>query len=270
MSLKTAAVAPWLPWIVGAVGAVLVGGVVGASGIVGHETTEVVEIGRVSVSTTTPAFACPGGAEITTIDRGARVLALSRSDDSRWLAVRDPRAVDSTVWVPARLVTVDDGDNAIADLPLGAPCPAVSLPPLPVEEVAPPAPGPTPTPTPTKPAPAPAPVADTSKPTISSASASPASICTYDNSAPYAWVSTVSVSTADNVGVTGATISWSGAHASGAVAMSGGGGSWSYSYNPPTNAASGTVTFSIQTRDAAGNLSAVATTTVTLDNQCLI
>lgn len=266
MDLKTAAIAPWAPWIAGAAAALLVGGALGSSGVVGHATTEVVAIGGMSVSTTTPAFTCPGGAQVSTIDRGARVLALSRSDDSGWLAVRDPRAVQVVVWVPAAVVTVDDGEAAIADLPLGAPCPTVSLPPLPVDE-APPA---VPAPTKPGPAPAPAPVGDTAKPTISSASATPSSICTYDNSAPYSWVSTVSVSTADNVEVTGATVSWAGAHASGAVAMSGAGGSWTYSYNPPSNAAGGPVTFSIQTRDAAGNLSAVATTTVTLDNQCLI
>lgn len=255
-----------MPWIAGAAGALLVGGAVGASGIVGHESTTVVEIGAVSIARSTPAFSCPGGAEVSSLDRGARVLAQSRNDDASWVSVRDPRAVSSSVWVPAALVTVDDGEGAIADLPLGAPCPTVSLPPLPVEE-APPAPAPVPA----KPGPAkPGPTKDATAPTISAATASPSPICTYDNSPPYAWVSTVSIAAADNVGVTGASISWSGVQSGGPVAMTGSGGSWSYSYNPPSAADGGTVTFSIQVRDAAGNLSSVATATVTLDDQCLI
>lgn len=252
-----------MPWIAGAAGALLVGGAVGASGIVGHESTTVVEIGAVSLARSTPAFSCPGGAEVSSLDRGARVLAQSRSDDGSWVSVRDPRSVGSSVWVPAAVVIVDDGEGAIADLPLGVPCPTVSLPPLPVEEAPPVV-------TPPPPKPGPVPAKDATAPTISAATASPSPICTYDNSPPYAWVSTVSIAAADNVGVTGATISWLGVQSGGPVAMTGSGGSWSYSYNPPSAADSGTVTFSIQVRDAAGNLSAVATTTVTLDDQCLI
>ena len=190
---------PWVPWIAGVVVAGLVGGGIGLSGLVGHDTQNVVEFGAIGVSKTTPAYSCPGGVAVATLNRGERVLALSRNDDASWVSVRDPRAIGTTVWVPVGLVVVDDGEGAVSDLPLGDPCPTVSLPPGLVEE-APPAPAPGP-----GPAPAPVPT-DTTAPVISAGTFSPNPVYgTQANQGGCPTSTTVSITATDDVGIASVT-----------------------------------------------------------------
>ena len=131
---------------------------------------------------------------------------------------------------------------------------------------------PTPTEEASAPPAPPAPVADTAGPTLGGASATPDDdVCADDSyAAYYAITSTISVVANDNVGVTGVHISWAGAD-TGSGEMTAG-ASWTFVYNPSQNAQTGTVSFTLVARDAAGNSSAPATTTVQVINagSCLI
>ncbi len=251
MSVK-AALAPWVPWIVVAAVVGVAGGGLGLSGLISHETQTVVEIGALSTARTTPGYTCPGGSAVAELDRGARVLALARNDDSSWVSVRDPRSTATTVWLPLSQIEVDDDQGAVADLPLGDPCPTVSLPPLDVVEapVAPVAPAP--------PA-APAPAADTAKPTLSGAAATPAHVgC---------GVSTVlSVNAADNVGVSGGSVAITGPDAQ-TKPLTKSGATWQWTYTP-SNGIYQNITATFTAVDAAGNASAPVAITVYLE--CLI
>jgi hypothetical protein len=127
-----------------------------------------------------------------------------------------------------------------------------------------PTPTPTPAPTPTEepPPPPPAPAPDTSGPKLSTPTATPNDdICADDGyAAYYAITSTIAAAVSDNVGVTGVHITWSGVE-SGAGEMTPG-SSWTFIFNPAQSTPTGTVTFTLVARDAAGNLSDVATTFV--------
>lgn len=116
---------------------------------------------------------------------------------------------------------------------------------------------------------APAPVADTTGPTLGAASRSPSDVSAANSDAPNCdIVSTISVVANDNVGVTGVLISWTGAE-SGAGQMSSG-ASWTFAFNPADATPTGDVTFTLVARDAAGNTSAPAATTVKVWDYCLI
>jgi hypothetical protein len=65
---------------------------------------------------------------------------------------------------------------------------------------------------------------------------------------------TISITASDNVGIDTVLISWSGQF-SGSNTMSPVGGQWRFTLTP-TDAASGTITFTMRARDGAGNLSA--------------
>ncbi len=111
-----------------------------------------------------PASLCPGGAGATQLDPGARVLAVGRSDDAAYLAVRNPHNLSQVVFVSASLATPDDGTdvNALPTLTCDEASPAPSITPS-VTPSAKPTPKPTTKPTPkptTKPTPKP-----TTKPT---------------------------------------------------------------------------------------------------------
>lgn len=247
MSVK-AAVLPWVPWIALAAAAALVGGGLGVSGLVSHERQTVVEIGALSTARTTPGYTCPGGDAVAELDRGARVIALARNDDATWVSVRDPRSTSSIVWLPATLITVDADQATVDDLPLGDPCPTVSLPPLdvadaPVE--------------PDSPVTGTAPAGDTAKPTISSASANPT---IFYNADP----TQLQVLAADNVGVTAVTASFSGAY-TGSRSLTLSGGAWKLSFSIPDDDYYGDITVTFRAVDAAGNQSAPSS--VVIDHQ---
>ena len=254
----------WIPWIALPVVVALAGVGVGVSGVISHPKQHVVSIGALSSEAkTTTGYSCPAGAAIAVLDRGVRVLAQERNADSTWVSVRNPRDTTQQVWVPVGMVVVDADQGPITDLPLGAGCPTISLVPDAPVVVTPTEPS-----KPSKPANPSTP--DTTSPAISQVTSSTPSVCKYDNSPPYADKATITATASDNVGVTGATISWSGVQTSGPVAMQGSGGTWTFVYNPPSSSPGGNVTFSVQVRDAAGNVSPAKTVVVAIDAQCLI
>lgn len=245
----------WLPWLGVIVVAGLVGGGVGLSGAVG---TPVVEEQHVSYSALlderVDVLDCPGGSPVGSLLQGERVLAVARSDDGAYLAVRDPYNAQQTIWISSAALVVDDGEPDAATLPIDSCDEAVVT-------------VPTPTPTPTDvpepgPAPAPTPPRDRTTPTLGQASASPTMIASY-GWAPYCTdVSTISVMASDNVGVARVGASWSG----GTANLTQSGSAWSFAFS---NVTQGTYTITLVAVDAAGNASAPATTQVQVDT-CLI
>ena len=206
-----------------------------------------------------PGAACPGGAAITSLDPGARVLALARDDAGAFLAVRDPGALGSIVWVTAGSAVVDP-DADVAGLPVWGCGDTTAIPVAPVPTLAPaPDPGPDPAPAPApvpapgpKPAPAPAPQppADTQKPTLQVGGWSETYVCTVD--AGYGPASaSISITVGDNVGVTSVTatsptagVSLSGPAGSGATRT------FTVSRTGNTDA---TIQVTFTVKDAAGN-----------------
>lgn len=83
----------------------------GATGTSGSEPFTLAEGGGI------PAALCPGGVTVVHLDPGARVLALSRSDDGTFLAVRDPGDLNRVVWVSSGLTEPDPGSD-VAALPV--------------------------------------------------------------------------------------------------------------------------------------------------------
>ena len=222
----------WLPWLALIVAGAIVGGAVGVSGLVGRpEGATVVDV-PAALAESAPAYACVDGERIGRLAAGTRVLATQRSDDSRWVGVRDPGSVGSTVWVGLGDVALDGGMSALDALPVGGACPVAVVS--------------TPTPTPT---PEPIPV-DSTDPAISQASASPAQLYMINNQR----TSTISAVVTDAGGVASVTATWSGV-ASGSASMQRNGSQWSLAYTAPEGTATGTITFTIEARDRAGNRS---------------
>lgn len=230
----------WMPWLALVVAGAVVGGAIGVSGLVGRPAGATVVDVPAALAESAAAYACVDGERIGRLAAGTRVLATQRSEDSLWVGVRDPGSVGSTVWVALADVTLDGGQPAIEALPIGGACPAVVVTVPTAAPVPPPEPGPAPAP---NPVPNPGPVDGTSP-----SSGSPSvdtGVCP----------AIVRVSASDDVGVTGVTVSWSGA-ASGSAQMSPlGGGLWQYAYDS-ANSPEGNMTFSFVARDAAGNTSA--------------
>lgn len=211
-----------------------------------------------------PAAACPAGAAVTTLDPGARVLALARSEDGEYLAVRDPRSLDTVVWIAAPALIVDEGEDADA-LPVAGCDVAVALAsPIPTPSPAPgettepteptePAPQPDPTkPTndPAPPPPPPPPPGDTQAPTIQVGSWSEPYICTTDS--PWgAQSATITITVGDNVGVTSASASSPTAGVS-LTGPTGSGASRTFTLTR-SGATDANVTVSFVVGDAAGN-----------------
>ena len=250
----------WLPWVGAIVVAATVGGTLGLIGVFGHPTTSrIVLSSDASLNVTAPAYNCPGGELVTNLQAHDKVLAVKRSTDSDYLGVRDPLNLGRVVWVRAADVSVNAHQAAIATLPVGS-CPQIQgilMPPTNQGDTTPVAPtNPT---KPTQPVKPPAP--DTTAPTLGTPTAATPTVCNAIGSGPFN--DTISVTASDNVGVTSVAISWSGATSSSSVAMTPSGSSWSYVYKTGTSTADGTVTFQVQARDAAGNLSSPTKVSVT-------
>jgi len=267
----------WIPWVGLALVAGVAGGAAGLGGAFGVPPTPVPGI-RGTTDGGVQAFACPGGSAVQRLQPGERVLAVERSDDKAWLAVRDPYALTRIVWLPAGIVVVDSGQPAVDTLAIGACPPAPSLDPLPVVTEAPapaPAPAPGPHPKPTKSSPPPAP--DTTPPSISASGWSPGTIvgtngphtglaCTPDD-----YAATLTVTASDNVGVT--SVSASSNFGASTVTQTGHSGS-SYTYKIVANYDNGSshtsVTVTFTAHDSAGNTASVAkTVTVNSSGTCL-
>lgn len=237
-----AGVASWLPWLGLVVGAGVVGGGLGVAGVFAPADEAVASPYNV-VQVTTPAYECPGGAAVTSLGANERVLAVARDEESAWLQVRDPRNLAALVWLPAGVVTVDVGQD-IAALPVGDGCPEE----LEFEVV----PEETPEPAPEQPQqpsqpggpPAPPP-GDTTPPVLGKP--------TYDASNGCSVPITVPAS--DNVGVTGVSITWTGATSGSGQMYFVGGSTWRFDYDGLYQPY-GNVNFTMVARDAAGNTSA--------------
>lgn len=212
-------------------------------------------LGAMSRGETVPGAACPGGAAIANLDPGARVLAVARDDDGGYLAVRDPAALGSIVWVSAGAAVVDP-EAEVDALPVWgcAETSEIVTDPSPAPDPVP-APGPVPTPAPgpepgPKPVPDPPPPADTQKPTLQVGGWSEAYVCTVD--AGYGPASaSISITVGDNVGVTSVTatsptagVSLSGPAGSGATRT------FTVSRTGSTDA---TIQVTFTVKDAAGN-----------------
>lgn len=256
----------WLPWIGVVAVAGLIGATIGVTGVVGRPIAQVATIGYSALlDDRVDVLACPGGDAVGTLVQGERVLAIARSDDGAYLAVRDPYDSSATLWLPTRALVVDEGELDVESLPAdGCDQPVVTVA----------TPEPTPTPTQTQepepqpgPAPKPQPARDATAPTLSQAAASPSTI-TMQGYSQYCGtdVSTVSVLAADNVGVASVTATWKNG---GTAALTPSGGTWSFAFSGTSTGAPNPYSIAIVARDAAGNASAPAVTSVTV-TYCLI
>lgn len=235
----------WLPWV-GLVALGAAGGLgVGATGVLGAESRTETVVERTAVlDGTAPAASCPAGPVVDTLAAGTRVLVIERSADTGHVGIRDPHDFASVLWLPAGDLIVDAGQPALAELPVGSACPEVILTaPVPVapapEDPDEPAPGPDPNPPPVP--------GDTQAPALQQWGATPNPVYNLD---PV----TVTTLAADDVGVVGVDIAWSGEFA-GSGSMTLVGSQWRFVFTPPDDDG-GLITFTLRARDAAGNLSA--------------
>jgi hypothetical protein len=249
----------WLPWLAVVVVAGVAGGVLGLTGVFGHPTTNrAVFANDASLARTAPAYSCPGGSQVTSLQAHDRVLATARSKDSSYLGVRDPMDISRTVWVSRSVVALDSGQAAIATLPVDS-CPTVGIlmPPTKHTGTTPISPSKPTTPTnPTKPT-----HPDKTAPKTGTPTAGTPVVCTPNGDPPYS--DTITVTATDNVGVTSVAISWTGAETGSGHMTHAGGSKWTYLYKVGTSNNAGTLTFQVQARDAAGNLSSPTKVNVT-------
>ncbi len=267
----------WLPWGGLALVAAVAGGALGLSGAFGSPAAPNPGV-LGALGGGVEGLACPGGSVVQVLTPGERVLAVERSDDGDWLAVRDPYQVTRTLWLPAGVVVVDDGEPAVDTLAVGG-CPVVSASPSPspspepvVTEAPAPAPAPQPKPAKTTQAPPPPPPPDTTPPAISASNWSPGTIvgtngphpgesCTPDD-----YSATITVTASDNVGITSVTAS---SNFGQSTVTGPSGPNYTFhiiaNYN---NGAAGTtqVTVTFTAHDAAGNTASVAKTVVVTSN----
>ncbi|MES2169988.1 MAG: hypothetical protein V4479_04610 [Actinomycetota bacterium] len=246
----------WLPWIGVVVVAALVGAAAGLTGLFGLASPAAASAPTLSIDHSVSGLACPAGARLVALDPGQRVLALQRTKDSAWLAVRDPYDLTMTVWVPSASVRVDHAADT-AGLPIGGcPAPSVSVTPEPtVDPVAPDAPS-APSKKPSVPG-QPAPAPDTTAPTVATPVVTVANCQT-----------TITTTASDDVGVTSVTISWTD-HNTGSGSMTFSGGTWKLVLtNPAAGMHDGNTVFKVIAHDAAGNSSAPKSASGSL--QCLI
>jgi len=218
-----------------------------------------------------PAAACPGGPEVTSLDGGARVLAVARSEDGAYLAVRDPEALTHTVWVASGSATADPGED-VTTLPVldcleasAAPSPSVTPSVTPSEK---PTVKPTPEPTKTsspkptktskpKPTKTPDPKPVDEKPTLGVAKWSPATIVgdadDNDGACEHAKSATIKISAADDhsgLKVTGSADFYN----QGLSRVSHSGSSWVFKYEAIYNSgAAKDVTITFTAKDSAGH-----------------
>lgn len=125
------------PWILGAGTIAGIGGLVlGASGILGASgpsgSAEPPRTSAFSVGDSTPGLDCPGGVRVASFHPGDRVLAVARSADGGWLAVRNPVDRARTVWVALDELVLDGGQPEVASLEVDG-CPAFVAGPLPTD-----------------------------------------------------------------------------------------------------------------------------------------
>lgn len=117
----------WKLWAGAGVIAGVGGLALGASGVLDAAAGAAPTLGY-SVSHTVPGLDCPGGAPVISFHPGDRVLAVARSDDGGWLAVRNPLDRTGTVWLSLDGLVVDDGQEPVETLAVdGCPVPELLL-----------------------------------------------------------------------------------------------------------------------------------------------
>jgi hypothetical protein len=244
----------------------VVGGALGVTGVFGAPLADAAGPRPYSatVDTSVAGLDCPGGAAVTDLFPGQRLFAIARTDDSDFVAVRDPAALDTTVWVDVDALQLEDDIDGLpvsgcGELVVETPTPTPT--PEPTETQAPDDDDDTPTP----------PASDTSAPSIKAGNWSSPDVWG-STAAPYCTTfSDIVVSAADNVGVVSVTAATSKSGTTAALLSSGGGNytfrftSGPYGYPNPDVVV--TVTFTA--KDAAGN-SANTARPLTLRNTCLI
>ena len=230
--------------VIAALAVVATGGVGAALGLSGLATAPEVPAGISLVDTrAVTATDCVDGPAALELLAGQRVVAVARSDDGAWIGVRTP-AASRVVWVPAGVVTLDEGEPDAASLPVGGGCPEVVIVadeepvPEPTEEPAP-DPGPNPDP---------GPAPDTTAPTLGQPSANPNPVfCDSPTS--------ITVTASDDRGVDDVMVSWSGYH-TGSTSMTSSGSTWTFGYTPPSanhNQVQRQLNFQLTAYDDAGN-----------------
>jgi hypothetical protein len=238
--------APIAPWVGLVILVGMLGGALGAFGVFGQPAAASSAV-SVSVTGGVDARSCPGGAVVERFVGGERVVATQRSEQSDFLAVRDPYNLARSVWLPADIVVIDDGQPAVDSLPVGG-CPVaevVEVTPTPTGEATS-SPKPNPKPKPTK-----KPAADTTKPAVSVGSFSPNPV--YGKAAaPYCDTkSSVTVTATDNKAVASVKAS---ATFGNITQKSHSGNTWVFSYSADYNSGSDkSVTVTVTVKDAAGN-----------------
>jgi hypothetical protein len=245
----------WLPWVGLIVVAGIAGGAAGAAGVFAPEPVAVALPNPPAHVSMAPTYSCPGGEVVGSVVAGSRVLAIQRSADDAFLAVRDPWNHTSTVWVSRSDVAVDPGQDS-ASIPVGA-CPVITLS-APVVVPPPVVVGPT----------------DTVAPVIRIKDPNPTLIYGL-GAAPYCeTVSTIVVSAGDDVGIANVTATTT--FPGGAVLLlSNSGATYVFEfsaqyggtgYQPPTN-----VTIVITAVDTSGNEVSTSTSlTIDDDGSCVI
>ncbi|MEP6842193.1 MAG: hypothetical protein ABJA11_01645, partial [Pseudolysinimonas sp.] len=244
----------WIPWVGVIVVLGLVGGTLGATGAFGrpHALAPVSNtvLTSLTIDASVAGLDCPAGSPVTQVHPGQRVLSMSRSSDSAYIEVRDPAALDSAVWIPAKALKSNgvpfstlpvSGCTTFTATPI--PAPVVVTPVVPVTPVKPVKPGPP---------------KDTTPPSVDKPTAS------LENQVCHV---KVTATAADNVGVTSVSITYAGAHNHGSGQMTATGGHWEYVLNGTTDTLYGeSTTFSVTAHDAAGNSSPSNSVTITI--QC--
>jgi hypothetical protein len=231
---------------------VVVGGVLGVTGVFGHPAEQVtVAVNSILMPPTVQAEACPGGPVVASVERGSRVVAIARTADSAQVQVRNPQDVSQLVWVATSQVDADTGEGAVSTLPIGPACPTlfVAQAPVvvPVTPVVPSKPGKPVTPV----------TPDTTPPSVTSVA-----VLTNENCHVI-----VTAAATDDVGVSSATVVLSGVN-TGSHAMTFAGGHWQFVLQQPPVFSSGSTTFTVTVKDAAGNTSSKKSTTVSV--QCVV
>ncbi len=228
-----------------------VGATLGLSGVISRpEVIDPLSASSID-SRRADAFDCVGGAVVTSLPAGQRVLIVSRSADSQWVGVRNPSATESTVWLPVPVLTLDDSETLGDTLPVGGVCPetTITLDSVPEEAEEEQPSGPT---------------GDTGAPTIDALSTSSTPIgC--DNNFPNT-LATLTATASDDTGVTAVALSWTGAY-TGSGAMQRSGASWVFTFDAGGDGFNyrGDVVFTAVATDAAGNSSAAASATLFVD-----
>lgn len=234
------------PWLFG--GAVVIiaalgGGAIGASGFVGTPPAAEIQVTTLAVDAITPAFDCPGGSIVSTFTANERALVIARTEDSAWLGVRDSYDYARTVWLPASVVSVDEGQGDVASVAVSG-CPK----PLVVVNT-----------------PAPPPVVVDAKPQITGIAQTEKLIYQWGYPPDH---SDFTVTVTDDVKVASVRASWpaTGDVPAGSADLVKSGGVWTFTFGPVPSGSipNADMVITFTARDSAGQTSATRTATVTV------